>query len=219
MLVSHRKKFIYTKTVKTAGTSVECYFEKYCMPEGDWAFMHNRTEHVSHTGIIGQRGKNARQNEWYNHMKAIDIKNKIGDKIWNDYFKFCVIRNPFDRLVSLYFHRNAADKTTGATEESTVQHFRNWFEGTLSAHNRKAYTINGKLCLDYFIRFEDLATGIEFVCERLGLPFDAEKIPQLKTAKRDKSVPISDLFTPDMRSVVEKAYEAEIREFGYGFPA
>lgn len=35
MLISHRKRFIFTKTAKTAGTSVESYFEQYCMPEGE----------------------------------------------------------------------------------------------------------------------------------------------------------------------------------------
>lgn len=29
MLVSHRYKFIYTKTVKTASTSVESFFERF----------------------------------------------------------------------------------------------------------------------------------------------------------------------------------------------
>ena len=57
MLVSHRYKFIFTKTVKTAGTSIESYFEKYCMPEGEWKESHNREEYVSETGIIGYRGR------------------------------------------------------------------------------------------------------------------------------------------------------------------
>ena len=68
MLVSHRKKFIYTKTVKTAGTSVESYFEKYCMLEGAWEFAHGREEFVSAEGIIGYRGNNAREKKLYNHM-------------------------------------------------------------------------------------------------------------------------------------------------------
>lgn len=53
MLVSHRKKFIYTKTVKAAGTSVVSYFEKSCMPEGAWEFAHFRDEYVSEEGILG----------------------------------------------------------------------------------------------------------------------------------------------------------------------
>jgi len=44
MLVSHRKKFIYTKTAKTAGTSVESYFEPFCLPEGDWKLEHTRDD-------------------------------------------------------------------------------------------------------------------------------------------------------------------------------
>ena len=32
MLVSHSKKFIFLKTMKTAGASVEIYLERYCVP-------------------------------------------------------------------------------------------------------------------------------------------------------------------------------------------
>ena len=36
MLVSHQKKFIFTKTKKTEGTSVESFFEPYCVLEVTW---------------------------------------------------------------------------------------------------------------------------------------------------------------------------------------
>jgi hypothetical protein len=81
MLVSHRKKFIYTKIVKTAGTSVESYFEKYCMPEGAWEFAYYREVYDSEEGIIGYRGNNATENKWNNHMPAIEIRDKIGTSI------------------------------------------------------------------------------------------------------------------------------------------
>ena len=51
MLVSHRYKFIYTKTRKTAGSSVESYFEPFCMPDGEWTQRHLREEYVSDAGI------------------------------------------------------------------------------------------------------------------------------------------------------------------------
>ena len=38
MLISHRKKFIFTKTKKTAGTSVESVFETYCI-HGNLIFL------------------------------------------------------------------------------------------------------------------------------------------------------------------------------------
>jgi hypothetical protein len=52
MLISHRYRFICTKTVKTAGTSVENFFEEFCMPEGEWTESHGRDEYESPTGII-----------------------------------------------------------------------------------------------------------------------------------------------------------------------
>ena len=51
MLVSHRYKFIYTKTRKTAGSSVESYFEPFCMPHGEWTQRHLGEEYVSDVGI------------------------------------------------------------------------------------------------------------------------------------------------------------------------
>ena len=91
MLVSHRTNFIYTKTVKTAGTSVESYFEPYCMNEGEWEFMHLRDKYVSEAGIIGARGKNARDDIWWNHMPAVQIETLLGSETWEQYFKFCVV--------------------------------------------------------------------------------------------------------------------------------
>jgi hypothetical protein len=102
MLISLRKKFICTKTVKTAGTSVESYFEPYCMLEGEWQFSYGREEYVDQSGIIGYRGTVRKSKTWTNHMSAEAIKELIGEKIWNSYFKFCVIQNPYDKLISAF---------------------------------------------------------------------------------------------------------------------
>jgi len=54
VLVSHRLRFIYTKTAKTGGTSVESYVDD-CMPEGEWSASHARDAHESPEGIVGRR--------------------------------------------------------------------------------------------------------------------------------------------------------------------
>ena len=110
MLISHKKKFIFTKTVKTAGTSIESYFEPYCMPEGEWTESHARNEYVSDTGIIGYRGENRKGSTWYNHMPAVVIRDLLGSEKWDEYFKFTVMRNPFDKLISGFhmYERNKA---------------------------------------------------------------------------------------------------------------
>ncbi len=50
MLVSHSKKFIFLKTMKTAGTSVEIYLERYCVPSDTYVEQHHRAETAPRTG-------------------------------------------------------------------------------------------------------------------------------------------------------------------------
>jgi len=217
MLISHRKKFIYTKTVKTAGTSVESYFEKYCMPEGEWEFSHHRDQYVSDTGIIGARGPDAGGSEWFNHMPAADIRDRVGRDVWDNYFKFCVIRNPFDKLVSMFFFRKEKGLLEVGDFGDPVEGFRKWIGKEVPVPDRTQFTIDGTSCIDYFIRYEDLENGVSMVCDKLRLPFQRESIPRLKTGIRDLSIPVECFYSADLIQSVAKVYEFEIKEFGYDF--
>jgi len=235
MLISHKKRFIYTKTVKTAGTSVECYFEPYCMPEGSWEFSHGRHEYVGAEGIIGSRGQRPESKSWRNHMPASEIRDRIGDSIWNAYFKFCVIRNPFDKLVSAFYFFEYQRKNRPAAFEarrqkkkletfqniegnSPVERFRSWIRNGGSIIDRNKYLIDGRICMDYFIRFEDLQNGIEHVCSRLEIPFESHKIPKLKSGIRQNEIPLHEYYDAATIKTVRRLYKFEIETFGYSEP-
>lgn len=164
MLVSHGYRFIYTKTRKTAGTSVESYFEPFCMRDGEWSqrhFREEREEYVSPAGIIGYRStwseRRARARHrglvgprdrtglsriqtveagaacWWNHMPAWLIREQLGDEIWKGYSKFCVIRHPFEKAISAYYHskRLTTIRRGGRLElwnEDDPQQFEAWLE-------------------------------------------------------------------------------------------
>lgn len=219
MLISHRKKFIYTKTVKTAGTSVESYFEKYCMPEGEWQFTEARKQYVSDAGIIGARGPDTSSSDWYNHMPASEIRDKIGSDHWDNYFKFCVVRNPFEKLVSLYFFNQ--DKGILGVEDKghPVDGFRQWISKGVPVPDRRQYSNNGVVCMDYVIKYENLANGIQSVCDHLGLQFEPQNIPTLKSGIRDRSIETRDFYSEEIMQMVCKAYEFELKAFAYSFPA
>ncbi|WP_298287497.1 sulfotransferase family 2 domain-containing protein [uncultured Lutibacter sp.] len=38
------------------------------------------------------------------HANARQIKEYLGEKVWSEYFKFTVVRNPYDLVVSMYSH-------------------------------------------------------------------------------------------------------------------
>ena len=214
MLVSHRKKFIYTKTAKTASTSVESYFEMYCMPMGEWEFQHARDEYESEAGIIGYRGPETPGKRWFNHMAAEKIRDAVGPEVWDSYFKFSVIRNPFDKLVSGFFF---AEKESGSAAE-LIAGFRAWVKSGGEIIDRHTYTIDGALCLDYFIRYENLEAGIHEVCDVLGIPFEADRLPRLKAAFRQRDIPLADFYDEETTEIVRTKYAFELAQFNYHSP-
>lgn len=236
MLISHRKRFIYTKTVKTAGTSVESYFEPLCMREGEWTFSHARQESISEAGVVGLRSGEPLDLQgalWWNHMPAKVIRALIGETIWKDYFKFCVVRNPFDAMVSAYryFHKSRERKrglksylvTIGARlagsrgESDLKEDFEEWLGTMRLPMDRNKYMIDGQFCLDYVIRYESLADGIREVCARLDYPFEPERIPHLKHTEKPKR-PLSDFYSEASAALIERAFDFELNHFGYRRP-
>lgn len=214
MLVSHRKAFIYTKTAKTASTSVESYFEPWCLPDGAWQFEHGREETVCDEGIIGYRGEETVGKTWFNHMSCADIRQLLGGDLWQRYFKFAVIRDPFDKLLSGYFFQTRPE---GSPQE-LIAGFRRWVREGGAIVDRHTYTLEGEVCLDYFIRFEHLAEGVREVCERLGVPFDAERLPRLKAQFRERSIPLAEFYDRETLDRATDIYAFELDHFGYRPP-
>lgn len=78
------------------------------MPEGEWQRSHGREELVSDAGIVGKRAAHPSDATWYNHMSAYNIRKRLGPDIWSRYFKFTVVRNPYDKLISGFYMFNKA---------------------------------------------------------------------------------------------------------------
>ena len=172
-------------------------------------------------------------------MSALEIRNKIGNSIWNSYFKFCVIRNPFDKLISGFFFveeqkrqrsftqdlKGRVKKIMGKGEpidcikgEDSIARFRSWLRNGGSVIDRDKYLINGEICIDYFVRYEDLEHGIKHVCNVLKIPFEPERIPKLKSGLRDRKIPLRNFYDEQTIQIVMRLYEFEIEKFDYSMP-
>lgn len=219
MLISHRHRFIYTKTYKTGGTSVESYFEPFCMAQGEWALSHFRDEYVSGAGVIGFRGTNPPADlRWWNHMPAADIRKQVGDTIWSQYLKFCVVRNPYDKAVSAYFFFQARDgRPVDAATDSRA--FEEWLEQPGPPQDTDKFLIDGQFCLDRVLRYETLNQDLQRLCQNLGLPWQPDRLPTFKSGIRPRGVDLAALYTPRAKAAVQQAYAFELDYFGYDFPA
>lgn len=240
MLASHRYRYIFIKTRKTAGTSVEVYFEPYCLPYGMPSGEEFRSQSVSESGIVGFRGYPRPwpfRPKWYNHMPARKIRALVGHSIWNEYFKFTVVRNPFDKLVSAFFFFasspglmprlallrprrlrsivSAIAPVLGRDDGETIENFRAWVRHAKLPQDRQLYCIDGEESVDFFIRYEDLAAGIEAICGRVGLPFEPGRLPAFKSEFRNRRIPLKDFYDRATLQVVCRQYAWEIKRFDY----
>jgi len=83
MLISHDHKFIFIHIGKTGGTSIE----KTLCAALDIDFEQTKKDAEGH---------------WWKHIWAKGMRKRVGPQIWDDYFTFAFVRNPYDMILSLY---------------------------------------------------------------------------------------------------------------------
>ena len=206
MLVSHSHKFIFIKTKKTAGSSIQDYLARFCK-----------------SGIVEKYIPGG-------HRSAESTRRKVGDKIWNDYLKICPVRNPWDLTVSYYFWRRR-DRSVfhrikrflkGKTprdpsSKMTFREFIFWMKETRELNVNKAVMSVDNEWPDYFfIRFENIKEDLEALSEKLGVPFYPEKLPHLKQSKR-KDKKYQTFYDDETREIVRESFAREVEQFGYQF--
>ena len=155
------------------------------------------------------RGKE--EKPFYNHMTAREVRARLPDEVWEHYFKFTVVRNPWDRAVSQYFWCN---------KQEPRPPFRSLLEGggleALQQWGWDLYTIDDAIAVDEVLRFEELGEGLERVRERLGL---SEPFPLVhaKGQFRPKGRPDHEFYGDWEREEVARVFAREIEHFGYTF--
>jgi hypothetical protein len=145
-------------------------------------------------------------------MPASRVRTLLGTKLWDEYFKFCFDRNPWDRALSLYSWR-ARDR--GETFTSLLaflrhEHGKRLSEGkTCKLTNFGIYSIGGDIAVDRVGTYENLDSELERIAARLGLP---EKIElPIANMLRDKDRRhYRDVMGPEERSIVAQACCREI---------
>lgn len=228
MIISHKYKFIFIKTAKTGGTSIEVFLSQCCGENDIVTPIYPQVEpHVARnykgiwnplSEIIENRGRGLRstlsnflkQNKFYNHIPARIVKNRLSNKEWNDYFKFCVERNPWDKTLSHYHMIN--DRAGGNMT------FDQYIDMGHFCLNYPLYTdADGNLIVDRVIKYESLMDELAQVFGMLGIPFSGTLGVTAKSEHRKDRRPYQQVFTSEQRTVIEKAFAKEIEMHGYTY--
>jgi hypothetical protein len=229
MIVSHEHRFIFLKTRKTAGTSIEVLLSGLA---GDDAIVTRIDPPVDHheprnhtpprlPGLSLLRGdapgamrRDLRRGLWYyNHMPARLVRARLGPRRWDSYYKFCFERNPWDKTVSFYYftyltHRREADPPS----------FREFVLTRKLPSDFGLYSLDGRqVAVDFVGRLEHLDEDLGRALGDIGVEQPAT-LTREKGNLRPPDADAATLFDDETSARVERAFAREIATFGYQRP-
>lgn len=228
MIVSHKNRFIFLKTEKTAGTSLQTALAGFCGPEDIISGARRHPTKNKPVGLkpplgIGRYVKVPTEIKrrlpgiagYYPHMTARQMRSVLGPDVWNTYFKFAVERNPWDRQVSNYFHRQSRSSSKQEFERYITSPIYRQFHH-VRLHNWAIYTINDEIAVDAMIRYENLDTEFPDVLRKIGL-VDEVTLPRQRASHRPGGVDYRQFYSDRAAEIVGRWYAKEIEAFGYEF--
>jgi hypothetical protein len=229
MILSHKYKLIFIKTANTAGTSIEVFLSKHCGPsdvltpiepsvEGHQprnyeGFINPVPEILERPGKIfsALRHSITSREKFYRHMPALEVRTRVPSDVWNGYFKFCVERNPWDKVLSHYYMHAAREGGSISLDEYLA---RGRFPINFFRYTDRA---GKKIIVDRILRYENLLTDLGEVFSQLEIPFEGALGVQAKSEYRTDRRPYQQVFSDEQRKLVERAFAKEIALHGYHF--
>ena len=160
------------------------------------------------------------------------MKQKSSDRynlseLFEDYFVFTGVRNPWERAFSLFEGQriqNVVDQDfTDPLDRSVTnwnakcknmnENFRFLTDDALLMLNQKDYRVG----VDFVYRFENLETDFQFICETIGI--DARLASKKETYPDTdfKDETFRDHYNQDSIHAVAEINKDDIQEYGYTF--
>ena len=216
MLISHKHKFITIDIPKTGTRS----FRESLYP----------------LGLIDIVGEPFVEADFYQHDTAIRAKKQFAKHNfdWNDYFKFTIVRNPWQRYFSFFKYFKSYGEKYLRRDESI-----NWREPELNQgklceelfQNKDDQSVlkniilnndpqdsyyfdeSGKIMVDHIASFEDLSNEFVFLCDQVGI-----KAPNLKHGnKSSNSQSMHDIYNQELIDFVAQKEKGviELKDYAY----
>ena len=221
MILSYKNKFIFIKSQKTAGTSLEVALSKFCS-EKDIITPIMLSENEEFRRKLGFRGpqnftlkikikEKVEQVSLFNHTPVLLLKKIISKKIFESFFKFTIVRNPFDQLLSYYFWGIKRYLIKDDFKLFCEQYAKNFF-----SNEKKIISINNTLPYDKIIKYENLRDDLSEVSQKLKLNeniYDTFKEINLKSEYRKEKK--YDIICNLSKNIILEEASFFFEKFGY----
>jgi hypothetical protein len=218
MPISHLHRTIFVHIPKTAGTSVESVLG-----------MHGEKTDIGLRPYFNQQiDREHLYGHDLQHMTAADLKHVLQqDGVFDRYFKFSVVRNPWERLVSVFAWTNQkwakGVELTGDEFEASVRELHALFITARAAGQAPRVGAHlwpqvhflvdrdRKLLVDFIARHENLAADWQRIREKIGIQAD------LPLRMRSHHRPYQSYYSAATRAIVAEIYAEDIAALSYSF--
>jgi hypothetical protein len=218
-MVSTQHDFLFVHIPKTAGNAIQNVLRNYseAVIESDAEGLDGRDRF----GVTDVKYGTTK------HSPLSEYHTAIEPEVYERLFKFAVVRNPWDRMISAYFspHRGDVEWDPGAfakfvRSEPPLRHYvdRMGVRGRIARKVARVFPVVARAIkpldadLDFVIRFEQLSEDFERACCKIGI--SPEPLPVRNQSKRHH---YSTYYTPALRHLVRERFAEEILFGNYSF--
>jgi len=224
-IYSEKYKFIFIHIPKNGGSTF--IMNHLSIPEG-----HHFKKFENLNKDLGYERDPALGNHFtYMMMKDLCDKNNV-DLDYENLFKFCVIRNPWARMVSFYQHKirkinklvNGKPRNSEKDKELLNKGFSTWLLNTENPSDRVITKMpqldwitdsKGNIVCDRIISIENYDKEMKKLSEDLGLP----DVPwrRYNFDKKQKTATYQKFYDKKTKSHIEKYFAKDIEKFNFKF--
>ena len=206
-MICHRRKFIFVHIGKNGGQSVEKALRPFAFSRLQRAvrYIDIRTGKRDPFGIM-QAGS---------HPSVDEVKSAVGEDVFDAYYTFSFVRNPWSRLLSYYSFAKLRPNSRHHNDAMTLDF--NDFVGQLDGEPPMRSQSNligdaqGTPQVDFVGRFETLDQDFQTVCAKLGC--HATLPHKNRTETKDYRV----AYTTKSIDAVASIFADDVKHFGYRF--
>ncbi|MBC6498007.1 MAG: hypothetical protein GDA54_06805 [Alphaproteobacteria bacterium GM7ARS4] len=243
-IISFTLQLIFIKNVKVAGSSFEAALSSFCgdgdfwpsvsLPyfEGEvtddvigWCYYPFSRQRIDEQKLVYLGQHQPLHTRVLPHSFAKVIMEAVGQRVFSQFLKVAMIRNPFERVVSDYAWVSRNKVANG--HALSVDDFRQWF---LTHGSRGTRRDSARCCIetaydaiDVWLRYEHREQDMACLSERLGLKENVYDAFKGKTGKRNIRPPwlTAHACFDGFRDGIERLrrdYAIELTTFGYDVP-
>jgi Sulfotransferase family len=209
-------RLIFVHVPKTAGTSVQFYFSQI-----DGMLQNLKGQAESGAGATGSAVP-------FKHLKAQELRDHLGEEIWDTSYRISFVRNPWDLMVSSYnwwlqkaptyvhLRRSAAEIARMGDFGSFIRSRYGLEMINEHSGNQLDWISDGYGdSVHYIGQTETLEDDLRQITDRLELrKLESVPVPRMNQSRR---LDYRSYYDRDTAQLVRRRFAREIERFGYEF--